>query len=32
VIDYLLYTDALLRWIATPSLLPLLNASSGNNP
>jgi hypothetical protein len=32
VIEYFLYTDARLRWIATPTLLPLLNTSSGNNP
>jgi hypothetical protein len=31
VIDYFLYTDARLHWIATPTLLPLLSTSSGNN-
>jgi hypothetical protein len=31
VIDYFLYSDARLRWIATPTLLPLLSASSGND-
>jgi hypothetical protein len=31
MIDYFLYTDARLRWIARPTLLPLLGASSGND-
>jgi hypothetical protein len=31
VIDYFIYTDARLRWIVTPTFLPLLNMSSGNN-
>jgi hypothetical protein len=31
MIDYFLYTDARLRWITTPTLLPLLSASSGND-
>jgi hypothetical protein len=31
VIDYFLYTDTRLRWIAAPTLLLLLSASSGNN-
>jgi hypothetical protein len=30
--DYFLCTDALLRSIATPTLIPLLNAFSGNDP
>jgi hypothetical protein len=30
--DYFLYTDARLRWIASPTLLPLLSVSSGNDP
>jgi hypothetical protein len=29
VIDYFLYTDARLRWITTPTLLPLLSTFSG---
>jgi hypothetical protein len=29
MIDYFLYTDAWLRWIVTPTLLPLVSASSG---
>jgi hypothetical protein len=29
--DYFIYTDTRLRWIAAPTLLPLLNASSGND-
>jgi hypothetical protein len=29
--DYFIYTDTRLRWIAVPTLLPLLNASSGND-
>jgi hypothetical protein len=31
VINYFLYTDVQLRWIAAPTLLPLLSASSGND-
>jgi hypothetical protein len=31
VIDYFLYTDARLRWIAAPTLLLLLSASCGND-
>jgi hypothetical protein len=31
VIDYFLYTDAQLRWIAAQALLPLLSASNDNN-
>jgi hypothetical protein len=31
MIDYFLYTDARLRWIAPPTLLSLLGASSGND-
>jgi hypothetical protein len=31
-IDYHLYTDARLCWIATLTFLPLLSASSGNDP
>jgi hypothetical protein len=31
MIDYFLYTDAQLRCIAAPTLLPLLSASSGND-
>jgi hypothetical protein len=30
--DYFIYTNAQLYWIATPTLLPLLIASSGNDP
>jgi hypothetical protein len=30
--DYFLYTDARLGWIAAPTLLSLLSASSGNDP
>jgi hypothetical protein len=32
MIDYFLYSDTRLRWIATPTLLSLLSASSGNDP
>jgi hypothetical protein len=32
MIDYFLYTDARLCWIAAPILLLLLSASSGNDP
>jgi hypothetical protein len=31
MIDYFLYTDALVHWIVAPTLLPLLSASSGND-
>jgi hypothetical protein len=31
MIDYFLYTDMRLRWIATLTLLALLSASSGND-
>jgi hypothetical protein len=31
MIDYFLYTDAQQRWIAAPTLLSLLSASSGND-
>jgi hypothetical protein len=31
VIDYFLYTHARLHWIIDPTLLPLLNMSSGND-
>jgi hypothetical protein len=31
VINYFLYTDAQLHWTAAPTLLPLLNTSSGND-
>jgi hypothetical protein len=31
VIDYFPYIDARLRWIAAPTLLSLLSASSGND-
>jgi hypothetical protein len=31
VIDYLLYSGVRLHWITTPTLLPLLSASSGND-
>jgi hypothetical protein len=31
VIDYFLYTNARLCWIATPTFLPLLSASSAND-
>jgi hypothetical protein len=31
VIDYFLYTDARLHWIAAPTLLLLLSVSSGND-
>jgi hypothetical protein len=31
VIDYFLYIDTRLRWIATPTLLLLLSVSSGND-
>jgi hypothetical protein len=31
MIDYFLYSDVRLCWIATPTLLPLLSASSGND-
>jgi hypothetical protein len=31
VIDYFLYTDTRLCWIAAPTFLLLLNASSGND-
>jgi hypothetical protein len=32
MIDYFLYSDTRLRWIATSTLLSLLSASSGNDP
>jgi hypothetical protein len=32
MIDYFLYADARLRWIAIPTLLLLISASSGNDP
>jgi hypothetical protein len=32
MIDYFLYTDVLVHWIAALTLLPLLSASSGNDP
>jgi hypothetical protein len=32
MIDYFLYTDARLRWITAPTILPLLSVSSGNDP
>jgi hypothetical protein len=32
VIDYFLYTNILLCWIAAPTLIPLFIASSGNDP
>jgi hypothetical protein len=32
MIDYFLYTDARLRYIAAPTLLSLLSTSSGNDP
>jgi hypothetical protein len=31
VFNYFLYLDVWLRWIAAPTLLPLLNTSSGND-
>jgi hypothetical protein len=31
VIDYFIYTDVRLGWIAALTLLPLLSASSGND-
>jgi hypothetical protein len=31
MIDYFLYTEAQLCWTATPTLLPLLKTSSGND-
>jgi hypothetical protein len=32
MINYFIYTDARLRRIATPTLLPLLSVSSSNGP
>jgi hypothetical protein len=32
IMDYFVYTNVRLHWIAAPTLIPLFSASSGNDP